>query len=238
MSWIKQTISSSNGRKILMSLTGLFLIVFLVTHLIGNLSLLNGDGGVAFNEYAHFMKHNPIIIIGEVVMFIGFLVHIIDGIALVIQNRKARPVAYAVSTKSETRSIASKWMGPLGIILLIFLIVHLVDFFSYKYTADLMGGVPMMTVEGGEIPDLAKLVYAKFTNIYYVIFYVVAMLAVAFHLLHGFRSAFQTLGINHKKYNQMIKVVGIAYSIIVPLAFALIPIIIYATSCSNPSCSH
>ncbi len=224
MSWIKDTFSSSIGRKLLMSISGLFLIVFLVAHLAGNLSLLNDDGGEAFNVYAHFMKTNPLITLSEVILFAGFLLHIIDGIGLIIKNRKARPTKYAHTNKSKTKNWASKLMGPFGLVLLAFLIIHLVDFFAFKYTAEAFGGIDSMIVDGEEIPDLASKVYMKFSNVWYVAFYIVSMAVVGFHLSHGFQSAFQTLGLNHPKYNGMIKGAGLLYSIVVPLMFAMIPL--------------
>ena len=226
MSWFTKALSGSIGRKIIMALTGIFLILFLIEHLIGNLLLLKADGGLAFNEFAHFMKHNPLIQVGEVVLFLGFLFHIVDGIILVRKNRASRPVGYAVSNKSEVTSWTSKFMGPFGIIILVFLIVHLYDFFRFKYFA------PVANVPGTDISDLASLVYIKFQSIGYVAFYVVAMIVVAFHLFHGFQSAFQTLGINHVKYNGLIKGLGALYSVAVPLGMAIIPIVIYFKSIS------
>lgn len=229
-------VTSSIARKFVMSITGIFLITFLIAHLTGNLLLLKSDGGEAFNVYAHFMKHNILIILSEFVLAAGFLFHIVQGIALVIENRKARPIQYSYGDKAETKSKFSKWMGPLGIAILVLLIIHLLDFFAYKYTADLMGGVGMKTYDGVEMADLATLVYAKFSNILYVILYVVFMLVLAFHLHHGFHSAFQSLGLNHKKYSPIIKKVGTVYAILIPLAFALIPIMIYF-GCTGASCS-
>lgn len=221
MSWFTKAFSTTIGRKLVMSLTGIFLILFLIEHLIGNLLLLNGDGGLAFNEFAHFMKYNRLIQIGEVVLFGGFLFHIIDGIILIRKNRKSRPVQYAVSNKSEVTSWTSKLMGPFGIIILVFLIVHMYDFFRFKYFS------PVADMPGTDISDLASLVYIKFQSVGYVAFYVIAMAVVGFHLYHGFQSAFQTLGVNHVKYSPIIKGLGVLYSIVVPLGMALIPIIIY-----------
>ncbi|MDH5380626.1 MAG: succinate dehydrogenase cytochrome b subunit [Cyclobacteriaceae bacterium] len=227
MSWFTKTISSSVGRKVIMSLTGIFLILFLIEHLIGNLLLLKHDGGLAFNEFAHFMKYNPLIQVGEVVLFLGFLFHIIDGIILVGKNRSARPISYAVSNKSIVTSWTSKFMGPFGIVILVFLIVHLYSFFRFKYFVE-----PPM-VEGTDIADLAIITYTTFQSVGYVIFYVISMLVVAFHLNHGFQSAFQTLGINHVKYTPLIKKIGVLYSILIPLGMAIIPVIIYFGSYNN-----
>jgi len=210
-----------------MALTGLFLIIFLIEHLIGNLLLLKFDDGVAFNEFAHFMKHNPLIMVGEVVLFLGFLFHVIDGILLERKNRASRPVAYAGGNKSGVDSWASKYMGPFGIIILLFLIIHLYDFFRYKYFS------PVNNMPGTDIADLASLVYVKFSSFGYVLFYVISMAVVGFHLNHGFQSAFQTLGLNHVKYTPAIKLLGTAYSILVPLGMALIPIMIFIYNSSH-----
>ena len=227
MSWLTKTLTSSVGKKYVMALTGLFLILFLIEHLIGNLLLLKSDSGVAFNEFAHFMKHNPLIMIGEVVLFLGFIFHIIDGVTLERKNRSSRPIAYAVPIKAEVTSWTSKYMGPFGIIILVFLIIHLYNFFRYKYF------VPVNNMPGTDISDLASIVYVKFQNIGYVVFYVVAMAVTGFHLNHGFQSAFQTLGVNHVKYSPFIKMLGTLYSILVPLGMAIIPILIYIKFISN-----
>jgi len=231
-------ITSSIARKFVMALTGLFLIVFLVAHLLGNLSLLNCDGGEAFNEYAHFMKHTPIMVIGEVVMFLGFIMHIIMGIQLTFQNKSARPIAYA-KNNAEVKSPFSKYMSHMGILLVVLLSWHLFDFFSYKYFADLRGGIEMVTINGVEMPDLASIVYAELSELSHVIMYTVFMIVISFHLHHGFQSAFQSMGLNHKKYTPIIKMVGTAYAILIPLGFALIPILIYLGIAGGGSCcSH
>lgn len=230
MSWVKQALTSSIGRKLVMSLTGLFLVVFLVAHLSGNISLLFADGGVAFNEYAHFMKHNKLIVASEVFLFIGFFVHIVQGIMLYNKNKSARSQGYVVPHKNEKVSWTSKYMGPFGMVILVFFIVHLWDFFSFKYfrtPTDLMINGEFYLVDGAKIADLYKIVHDTYSSsLLHVILYPIAMLVVGLHLSHGFQSAFQSLGINHKKYSPFIKGLGTAYSIIIPLLFALIPIFI------------
>ena len=208
-----------------MATTGLFLVIFLVAHLAGNVALLFDDGGVAFNSYAHFMKHNKLIVASEVILFLGFIFHIVQGIKIVIANKAARPTNYAMSSQSKVENKNSKYMGPFGIVILAFLVLHLFDFFRFKYFA----ASPMMTVDGEEIADLFKIVIETYQgSIIHVIIYPIAMLVIGFHLNHGFQSAFQSLGLNHPKYTPTIKCIGTAYSIIVPLAFALIPILIKA----------
>ena len=222
MSWFTQTISSSIGRKLVMSLTGIFLILFLAEHLIGNVLLLKMDEGLAFNEYAHFMRHNILIQIGEVVLFAGILFHAIEGIVLMIKNKKARPIGYTAN-RSRVYNWASRFMGPFGVVILIFLIIHLNNFFRYKY----FPGNTASYLEGTEILNMASLVYEVFANPLEVAFYVVAMAVVAFHLWHGFESSFQTLGLNNKKYTPLIRFLGRSYAVLIPLGLALIPVIVY-----------
>lgn len=224
MSWITDTLNSSIGKKIIMAKTGLFLITFLLVHLIGNISLLYNDGGIAFNEYAHFMKHNPIIKAGEVILFLGLLVHIIQGISLILKNRAARSQGYAVPNKNPKVSKTSKSMSIIGTILLFFLIWHLYEFFRFKYF-----GTASLGLDANNLPDLYGRVQHEFTDegAFHVPAYLIFMGAVGFHLYHGFQSAFQSLGINHKKYSPMIKTIGTAYSVIVPLLFAAIPVAIF-----------
>lgn len=223
MSWLTNAMSSTLGRKLLMAATGLFLIIFLLVHLIGNLQLLSDDGGEAFNIYAHFMTSNPIIKTTSYLLYATFIVHIIWAIMLTAQNRKARPVSYKVSGGSTNSAWSSRNMGVLGSVILIFLIIHLGNFWwKMKF-----GDVPVVDYEGGSFKDLYTVVATAFQEIWIVALYVVAMLGLMFHLFHGFQSAFQTLGLNHPKYNPAIKFIGTAFAIIVPAAFAAIPILMY-----------
>ncbi|MEL6534931.1 MAG: succinate dehydrogenase cytochrome b subunit [Bacteroidota bacterium] len=228
MSWASKLFTSSLGRKLVMSLTGIFLIFFLLEHFIGNVLLVTSfeEGGDAFNLYAHFMKSTLIIKIAEVGLFGGFLFHIVEGIILIRKNRAARPQRYAVASKSRTTSSASKYMGALGIIILVFFIIHLNNFFRYKYLPT--DSTPEhVVIDGVEMEDMAALAYHDFASLGMVIFYVLAMAVIAFHLWHGFQSAFQTLGLNHKKYTPLIQALGKGYAILIPLGMALIPVLIY-----------
>lgn len=226
MGWINKTLTSSIGQKYTMAITGLFLISFLVVHLIGNISLLYDDGGLAFNAYAHFMKVNPLIKASEVILFLGFIIHAVQGVILYKNNKAARKQGYAVAHKNKKVSWTSKAMGPLGMIILFFLIWHLYEFFRYKYFAapDALG------FDAAGLPNMYKLVHHEFGDegLFHVPMYSIFMLVIAFHLHHGFQSAFQSLGVNHPKYSPFIKGLGTAYAIIIPLLFALIPILIFA----------
>ncbi len=205
-----------------MALTGIFLILFLVAHLAGNLQLLKDDGGKAFNTYAEFMGTNPLIQIISKVNFALILVHIVWAIVLSKRNREARgKVGYAIVNKSAIWS--SRNMGILGTIILIFLVVHIQHFYARSH----FGTMPVQTYDGKEVKDLYNVVAYWFSKDWYVGLYVVCMVALSFHLWHGFTSAFQTLGLNHMKYNPVINFVGKAFAIIVPSLFALIPILMF-----------
>ena len=221
MKWFTDLFSSSLGRKLLMALTGLFLIMFLAVHLAGNLQLLKDDGGQAFNIYSDFMGHNPLIQTISKVNFTLILIHIIWAIIISRKNRAARGQSYAINNKSSQWS--SRNMGILGTIVLIFLVVHLRHFYAALH----WGSVPTVTYEGKEIADAYTLVSYWFAKAWYAGLYVVCMVGLAFHLWHGFASAFQTLGLNHVKYNPVINFVGRAFAIIVPALFALIPILMF-----------
>ncbi len=260
MSWITQTLTSSIGKKIVMALTGLFLSSFLVIHLLGNLQLFNSDSGLSFNMYAVMMTTNPLIKTVSYGLYLFILIHAFQGIGLAISNRKARSVAYKKTDNQS--SWASRNMALLGTVLLVYLVVHLNDFwYQYKFghlpyveyevnlttnevasaremPADfvLKGKMTEQISEDGitkkvVVKNLYAEVQEAFTNILLVLLYVVAMAAVSFHLVHGFKSAFQTLGLNHVKYNGLIHFLGFwVFAILIPLAFAAMPIYFYLTS--------
>lgn len=231
-------LKSSLAKKYWMALTGLFLCSFLVVHLLGNLQLLVDDGGIAFNEYAKFMTTNPVIKIMSYVLYASILFHAIDGIMLVIQNKKARPVKYAYNKPSANSGMASRMMGILGSLILLFIISHMAMYWGQMK----FGELPMcVNCEGEDVKDLYTLVVNSFTTgmwglpgIVWVIVYVFAQVVLAFHLSHGFQSAFQTLGVNHKKYTPIIKKSGMAFSVLIALAYSAIPIWLYVCA----SCSH
>jgi succinate dehydrogenase / fumarate reductase, cytochrome b subunit len=223
MTWFTRFLSSTLGKKLLMALTGLFLVLFLAVHLAGNLQLLKGDGGRAFNVYAEFMSTNPLVQFISKGNFAFIIIHIVWALFLSIQNRKARgSVGYAVTT-GKSSIWASRNMGILGTLVLIFLVVHLRHFYGEMH----FGSMSTVTYEGKEVRDIFSVVDHWFTKGWYVGLYVFCMGALAFHLWHGFASAFQTLGLNHLKYNGVISFVGKAFAIIVPALFAWIPIAMY-----------
>ncbi len=229
MNWFIRFLTSSIGQKILMSLTGIFLILFLTVHLIGNLQLLAGDGGESFNLYADFMGHNPLIQFISIGNFSFIFLHAILGLLLWRTNKAAKGSTYAVkATKSS--SYSSRNMAWFGIIIFVFLVLHLSNFW---FKAKWPGLVDPVMYGDVEVKNLYSLVEVKFSSLPYVIFYLVSMIVVGLHLSHGFQSAFQTLGLNHKKYTPFIKGLGTAYSILVPLGFAIIPLWMYAKYAFN-----
>ncbi len=213
----KGFLKTSIGKKALMGLTGLFLISFLVVHVTLNSFIFFNDGGETFNAGAHFMSHNIIIRILEVGLFIGLLLHIFQALILTLENRKARPVGYAKIDGAANSSWYSRSMGVLGSLLLLFLVVHLGNFWIPTKAA-LFAHEEHNTFEG------LKEVFSKW---YFVLIYMVGVISLCYHLLHGFQSAFQSLGLNHKKYTPLIKKLGIWFSIIVCLLFASMPITMY-----------
>lgn len=223
MSWVSKTLNSTLGRKLLMALTGLFLILFLVVHLAGNLQLLIPDEGESFNIYAETMAKNPLIRVVSIGNFAFILLHVVYSILLSRQNKTARPVGYAVSKANTNSAWASRNMGILGTLILIFLLVHLKSFwYEFKF-----GEIPTAVYEGVTYKNVYLTVAEVYSNPLYVLFYVLSMGFLAFHLSHGFASAFQTLGLNHAKYSPLIKKVGLGFSILIPVLFALIPIMMF-----------
>ncbi len=224
MSWIVSFLGSSLGKKLVMSLTGLFLITFLVVHLLGNLQLMMDDGGQAFNKYAYKMTHNPVIKTVSYGLYFLILVHTVQGIILAIQNRRAKKSRYKVS-KTSKASWTSRNMALLGLLILAFLLLHMGDFW-FKMKANKL---PLVSYEsvGYEIKNLYVAVSFTFSQLGFVIAYVVGCGVLAFHLWHGFQSAFQTLGIQHEKYTPIITGLGRLYSVLIPLGFAIIPVYFY-----------
>jgi succinate dehydrogenase / fumarate reductase cytochrome b subunit len=314
-------IKSSLAKKYYMALTGLFLCLFLTGHLLGNLQLIfktGEEGKRAFNEYAYFMTHNPAVMLLSYLTYFSILFHAVDGIALLIQNKRARPVGYAYSKPSRNSSWTSRYMALLGTLVLVFIATHMSNFWwKMKYTqevplhsyysenyqdtlylthkgekittaqirlngetegtqlimkADKMNqsiekqfqdyvGANVIAEEqleeikdfknkqirkkdeviGEGYKDLHTVVMRFFSKenksdsgtpvgLLGTLFYVLSMSVLAFHLWHGFASAFQSLGLNHPKYTPVIKLFGRGFAIVVPLLFAIIPVMIYFNS--------
>ncbi len=227
----------SIGKKMIMALTGLFLLVFLVEHLVGNLLLIVGE--IPFLQYAEWMgaTWNMPLRVMEMGLFLGFAFHIVDGLILAAQNRRARPIAYAAQGTRTQSTWFSRHMHWTGIIVLVFLVLHLATFFmDARLALDWGIGVPAAAYT--QVSDLTVnghvLVHAGETNLYqkaaahfsvgwYVAIYALAMLFLSFHLSHGFRSAFQSLGWRHATWTPVIRTLGILYAVAIPAGFASIP---------------
>jgi succinate dehydrogenase / fumarate reductase cytochrome b subunit len=205
-----------------MSLTGLFLILFLIVHLLGNLQLLANDGGASFNSYAHFMTTNPLIKSISYGLYFFIILHAYIGIVIWFKNKASKGSTYAVRSSAKV-SWASKNMALLGTLVLAFIFIHMGDFwFKMKFTDQLA----LVNISGMDAPvkDLYAQVAYTFANPIMVAAYVIGMATLAFHLWHGFQSAFQTLGINHPKYTPIIQSIGKLYAVLIPLAYAIIPL--------------
>lgn len=214
---ISQFLNSGPGRKAVMALTGLFLCIFLLEHLYGNLLLFFNDGGAAFIQYSHDAVRNILIRIIEVVLFVAIIMHVSMAIRQTKKNSDARPVKYAVYKVNETSSWFSRNMGLTGSVILFFLVIHLYSFFvPYRIKG----------LEEGE--NIAHMVKVAFENGWYVLLYVISCLLLAFHLNHGFQSAFRSLGLHSKKHEKLLMISGTIFAyIIVFVGFASIPVLFY-----------
>lgn len=189
------------------------------------------DNGETFNHWAHLFGTNLIIRAMEYGLFIGLLLHIIQGLILWAQNRKARPVNYAVSKYREGKWY-SRSMGLLGTLILLFLILHLYHFWTPSRFGGMFGikklqEASLFDYNNQRVHNLYAEMQYVFQNAVVVIIYILGVIALAWHLLHGFQSAFQTFGINHKKYTPLINGLGIFYTIVICTLFALMPVAFY-----------
>ena len=212
-------IQSSLGKKLLMGLTGLFLISFLVVHATLNSFIFAMDNGELFNQGAQFMATNPIIRIMEIVLFIGIILHIVQALILTLKNQKARPIKYVVADGKANSKWYARSMGILGSLLLMFLVIHLSHFWVGTKVAQ-FGGTIAEHNTYLEIIDV-------FHNPINVLVYLLGVVSLGYHLAHGFQSAFQTLGLNHTKYTPLIKIVGLGFSILITVVFAAMPLSVF-----------
>ena len=224
-------LKSSLAKKYAMALTGLFLCSFLVGHLLGNLQLFvpGVEGQTAFNEYALFMTTFPLVKILSYLTYASVLFHVVDGFVLVVQNRKARPARYAVEKGSANSGWSSRNMAVLGTIVLVFIVTHMQNFWWRMH----FGDMPSQLVNGQELKDLHTVVMNFFDPavnnmaLAATALYVLGMAGLGFHLWHGFSSAFQSIGIRHEGYTPIIEKVGKAFAVVVPAAFASIPLYLF-----------
>jgi succinate dehydrogenase / fumarate reductase cytochrome b subunit len=207
MNWLKQTLWSSIGKKLMMAITGLSFCAFLAAHLAGNLTIYAGQN--TFNSYAeHLHSLGPLVTVAELGLLMFAVIHVLTGLTLFYQNTTARGGRYAVNKKGGGRTIGSATMPYTGILLLVFVVVHLINFhFVDKSNTTIF-----------------QIVSEKFTNPLWVIIYMAAMIIAAVHVSHGFWSAFQSIGANHSKYMPIIMVFSIIFSLIIAVGFGLIPL--------------
>lgn len=228
MNW-SQLFTSSIGKKIVVAVTGLFLISFLVVHVGLNSCVFKDlfdpeDNGSMFNRAAEFMARTVVVRIMEYVLFAGFFIHIIQALVVEFENRRKRSIGYDVKMGNRGSKWYSRSMGLLGTILLIFLLLHWWHFWIPSRFTHRGIEEPILLSNGFIGHDMFQLMKATFSEWWIVILYVVACFSLAWHLMHGFQSAFRTLGLHNKKYLVLVNSIGVGFSIIVPLLFALMPL--------------
>ena len=209
MNWVFDFLRTSIGKKLMMAITGLGFCLFLVIHLIGNLTIYGGKE--LFTSYVeHLHSLGPIILVAEIVLLLMAIIHVSNGLVLFYQNFSARPIRYAVKKKAGGRTIGSATMPYTGVVILVFIIIHLLNFHFIDQTQQ----------------TVYQAIQSTFSILYYVVFYVLAVCLVAIHVSHGFWSLFQTIGANHPKYMPFIKSLAIVFSVVVGIGFGFIPIYI------------
>lgn len=209
----------------MIALTGLFLCLFLIVHLSANcLLLLPPDTARGlYNAYSTFLRENPLIMVVAYALYLSIIIHVVYALLVTIRNRKAKPVRYAVNEYRENSNWASQNMGVLGVLILIFIIVHLANFWA---RVKLGIGAEVGYDEAGN-KDIYEVTYSLFQNIYYVVFYAILTVPLGFHLYHGLQSAFKTLGFYHRESLAWLAKVSLIYAIIVSAGFGIIPIVVY-----------
>jgi succinate dehydrogenase / fumarate reductase cytochrome b subunit len=211
MNWVSRTLSTSVGKKQLMAVTGLLFLLFLTTHLLGNLSIYGGPA--SFVSYAaHLHALGTLLVAAEVGMALALLIHVSTAVVLFYENRRARPVKYAVDKGGGGRTISSRTMPYTGLLILGFIGVHLATF-SHHFVDQTTRNIFQIAV-------------AVFSQKLYLAIYLIAMVIVAFHVRHGLWSAFQTVGANHPKYMPFIQKLSIVFAVIVGIGFGSLPLVI------------
>ena len=212
-----------------MSLTGLFLISFLVVHVGLNACIWAGDHGEMFNKSAHFMGTTVVVRLAEVGLFVMFIIHIIQGYVLETKNLSRRGQGYKISLGNKGSKWYSRTMGLLGTLLLLFLIMHINHFWISSRFGGLANINPLPEVEydGKPYHNLYVVMLDVFHSPLVVVLYVLGCISLAYHLIHGFQSAFRTLGVNNKRYLDLLRFTGLGFSVIVAVAFAMMPISMY-----------
>ena len=214
-----------------MALTGLFLISFLIVHVGLNSTIFNDlpffnpdDNGSMFNRAAYYMGNALVIRIMEIGLFAGIILHIVQGYIVEVKNRSKRKQGYKVSLGNRGSTWMSRSMAILGTLIFFYLIVHVSQFWI---PSRITHEVPQETYNGKEMHNMFLLMYNTFQNVWVVILYLAGVASLAFHLFHGFHSAFRSMGVHNKKYLAMLKVLGYGFTVIVSILFAFMPISMY-----------
>jgi len=212
-------------RKTLIALTGLFLCVFLVVHLSANAILLlpNDLASELYNSYSHTLRESPLIAVVAYILYISIILHVVVALLITIKNKKAKPTKYVMNRSEQNSSWYSRNMGVLGTLILIFIIVHLANFWARIK----LGIGEEVLLDAAGYKDVFSVTYELFQNIWFVLFYSVLSIPLAFHLYHGLKSGFKTLGFYHKKGLKILAKVSLVYAVIMGLGFGIIPIIVY-----------
>jgi len=230
MKW-SEMFTSPIGKKLVMAITGLSLILFLIVHVTVNSCMwavifVPDDHGEVFNKAAHFLGQTLVPRVLEIGLFLFFIIHIIQGYVLEIKNRQRRGIQYKVKMGSEGSTWYRKSMGLLGTLIFLFLIIHLANF----WVPSRFGGLTKISypdTPGKEFHNLYGKMVVVFQNIWIVILYIIGCFSLAWHLIHGFQSAFRTLGLHNKRYIGIVNVTGIVFSVVVSLVFAMMPVSMY-----------
>ena len=208
---------SSVGQKQLMAVSGIGWALFVLSHMAGNLLIF--AGAEVYNKYSHSIVSNPGIYLMEAALLFLLLTHIVFAISVSIKNSKAKSGGIVPSSGDKGTSFIAKTMKYQGILILLFIIIHLV---SFKF-----GTVYHVTYDTVEIRDIFRLVVEKFQSFPYVSFYCVTVLILGFHLSNGISSSLQSLGLYSVKYDSMVRKFSFVYGMIVGVGFCIPPIYLY-----------
>jgi succinate dehydrogenase / fumarate reductase cytochrome b subunit len=212
-------------RKSMIAATGLFLCLFLIVHLSANCILLlpQDIARELYNAYSTTLRESPLIKVVAYVLYLAILLHVIYALLVTLRNRRAKPTAYAINDSRANSTWASQNMGLLGVSILLFIVVHLANFWARIK----LGIGEEVGLDASGYVDVYEVTYSLFQNIYYVIFYSILMIPLGYHLHHGLKSAFKTLGFYHRSGLQLIAKVALVYSIIMAVGFGIIPFVVY-----------
>jgi len=212
-------------RKSMVAITGLFLCLFLIVHLSANCLLLLPEQTArgVYNAYSTWLRENPLIMVIAYALYLSIILHVVYALLVTIRNRSAKPVGYAVNHTEANSSWASQNMGLIGLSILIFIVVHLANFWA-RIKLGLGDGVGL-DIAGNK--DVYEVTYTLFHNIYFVLFYSLLMIPLGMHLHHGLKSAFKTLGFYHKRGLEVLAKISLIYAAIIAVGFGIIPFVVY-----------